>query len=207
MEEEQGLVEEEGGAGRMERMRKQFSMHYTKRPQQRTSLEVLQRLLEHRGKDNESLAVVQVSAGEQLVRRPPQRIQMNRHMLLNECRKDTKPYDVQLWHKLRALPRSNSPNSADPSSHLARLHDAAQGPALARQQVHRSPRPACGQARAAMPAPLSACDPAPGLRRVRRRARRSRRGTARRRPTAPPHHSSTPRTTACPCNCGTCACC
>ena len=115
-------------------MRKQFALHYTKRPQQRTSLEVLQQLLEHRGKDNESLAVVQISAGEQLGghTRPAQRVQMNRHMLLNECRKDTRPFDPQHqhWHKLRSLSRSSSP-VADPSP-LAHSHDAA----TAREQVH-----------------------------------------------------------------------
>ena len=123
-------------------MRKQFALHYTKRPQQRTSLEVLQQLLEHRGKDNESLAVVQISAGEQLGghTRPAQRVQMNRHMLLNECRKDTRPFDPQHqhWHKLRSLSRSSSP-VADPSP-LAHSHDAA----TAREQVRTARRPVCG---------------------------------------------------------------
>jgi len=116
------------------RMRKQ-SLHYTRRPQQRTSLEVLQQLLEHRGRDNESLAVVQISAGEQLGghARPAQRVQMNRHMLLNECRKDTRPFDPQHQHchKLRSLSRSSSP--VDPS-------DAA----TAREQVRTARRPVCG---------------------------------------------------------------
>ena len=62
---------------------------FSKRPQQRTSLEVLQRILEHRGKDNETLTVVEMSAGH----RKAQQVHMNRHMLLQECHKDVKQFN------------------------------------------------------------------------------------------------------------------
>ena len=62
---------------------------FSKRPQQRTSLEVLQRILEHRGKDNETLTVVEMSAEH----RKAQQVHMNRHMLLQECHKDVKQFN------------------------------------------------------------------------------------------------------------------
>ena len=62
---------------------------FSKRPQQRTSLEVLQRILEHRGKDNETLTVVEMSAEH----RKAQQAHMNRHMLLQECHKDVKQFN------------------------------------------------------------------------------------------------------------------
>jgi hypothetical protein len=98
----------------MESMRNQWAraaqaVQFTKRPQQRTSLEVLQRLLEHRGKDNESLVVVEIGARHC----QPRRVQMNRHMLLNECRKDVKLYAHSHAHshvppKKESLSRSSS---------------------------------------------------------------------------------------------------
>ena len=135
-------MEEEGGAGRMERMRKQFSMHYTKRPQQRTSLEVLQRLLEHRGKDNESLAVIDMPA------KHPQlsvRRQMNRHMLLSECSKDVKACDVQRQHaqqKKASLSRSNSAESLmSPIAVMAQMHDAARERDKTAASISQGPAP------------------------------------------------------------------
>ena len=62
---------------------------FSKRPSQRTSLEVLQRILEHRGKDNETLTVVEMSAEH----RKAQQAHMNRHMLLQECHKDVKQFN------------------------------------------------------------------------------------------------------------------
>ena len=100
--------------GKMESLRNQWakaaqSARFTKRPQQRTSLEVLQRLLEHRGKDNESLAVIEISAEQ----RRFQRLQMNRHMLLSECRMDVKPYENK-----GLLPQSNSKEEISALSHV-----------------------------------------------------------------------------------------
>ena len=94
-------------------------VRFTKRPQQRTSLEVLQRLLDHRGKDNENLVVVEISADK----RHSQRMQMNRHMLLDECHKDVKPYGpAQKLLKKQSLPRHDSRENLPA---ISRIHEAA----------------------------------------------------------------------------------
>ena len=95
-------------------------VRFTKRPQQRTSLEVLQRLLDHRGKDNENLVVVEISADK----RHSQRMQMNRHMLLDECHKDVKPYGPaqKMLQKKQSLSRHDSRENLPA---ISRIHEAA----------------------------------------------------------------------------------
>lgn len=98
-------------------------VRFTKRPQQRTSLEVLQRLLDYRGKDNESLVVMDISAEH----RRPRRLQMNRHMLLNECSTDVRASSAHHQHvpyRKASLSRSNSAeNLTSPIAVMVQLND------------------------------------------------------------------------------------
>jgi len=180
---------------------------FTKRPQQRTSLEVLQRLLDQRGKDNESLAVIDVPAEH------PQlsvRLQMNRHMLLSECSKDVKACDVQRQYaqqKKASLSRSNSAeNVLSPIAVMVQMHEAAR---------ERDKTAASNSQGLALCLPPAACRmrvlncprllPDQGAPRAQHDLQASNHAALQRRPTVSQPHSAR-QSTACPCNCVMCVC-